>query len=465
MKEAGMGVFKNDFMWGGSVSSMQTEGAWDEGGKGLTNYDVREQTKFGSNWKTAIDFYHRYREDIALFAGMGFNAFRFSISWARVLPDGAGEVNEEGLRFYDALIDEFLKNGIEPVVCLHHFDMPLALLKQYGGWSNRQTVDAFKKYAAVVIKRFGKRVKYYIPFNEQNAAVLVALLSLPRDTPPDRINRELAATTHNMFLASASVVRLAREFAPHAKVGGMTNFTPMYPATCKPADILAAEIANRRYNYQTLDVFARGEYPADLLKQWERERAEPPIAPGDLDYIREARMDFIAHSYYTSGLISADQDGSPLAMLMKNFDNSEKSFKNEHLEQTQWGWTIDPTGIRLSVKEIYERYGLPVFPIECGIGVDEALNEHNTVEDDYRIAYLRKHLEQLKLAVLEDGVDLMGFLTWGPIDILSSGGEMKKRYGFIYVNRTDTEMKDLARHPKKSYGWFKKVIASNGENL
>jgi 6-phospho-beta-glucosidase len=459
-----MNVFKDGFMWGGSVSSMQTEGAWDEGGKGLTNYDVRGQTKFGSDWKTAIDFYHRYREDIALFAGMGFNAYRFSISWARILPDGEGEINEEGLRFYDAVIDELLQKGIEPLVCLHHFDMPLDLIKKYGGWSGRQTVEAFKKYAAAVIKRFGSRVKYYIPFNEQNAAVLVALLPLPKDALPGRINRELAAVTHNMFLASAAVFHLAREFAPHAKVGGMINFTPLYPATCKPADILAAEISNRRFNYQTLDVFARGEYPADLLKQWEREKTAPPITPEDLDYIRGMRMDFIAHSYYMSGLISAEQDNSPLTMLT-NFGSAGKSLKNKYLEQTQWGWTIDPTGIRLSVKEIYGRYGLPVFPIECGIGVDEALNEHNTVEDDYRIVYLREHLEQLKLAVSEDGVDLMGFLTWGPIDILSSGGEMRKRYGFIYVNRTDTDLRDLARYPKKSYHWFKKVIASNGEDL
>jgi 6-phospho-beta-glucosidase len=459
-----MGVFKDDFMWGGSVSSMQTEGAWNEGGKGLTNYDARGQSKYGSDWKTAIDFYHRYREDIALFAGMGFKAYRFSISWARVLPDGEGEINEEGLRFYDAVIDELLKYGIEPVVCLYHFDMPLELINKYGGWKGRQTVEGFKKYTAAVIKRFGKRVKYYIPVNEQNAAILLALLSLPKDMPPHELNRELAAVTHHMFLASAAVFHLAREFAPHAKVGGMVGFVPLYPASHRSEDMLAAEIANRCLNYQTLDVFARGEYPADLLKRWEREKAAPPFAPGDLDYIRGARMDFIAHSYYMSGMIRWERDNSFPAML-RNLLDPEKSLKNEYLEQTQWGWTIDPTGMRLVVKEIYERYGLPVFPIECGIGVDETLNEDNTVEDDYRISYLREHLEQLKKAASEDGVDLMGFLTWGPIDILSSGGEMKKRYGFIYVNRTDTDLKDLARYPKKSYDWFKNVIASNGENL
>jgi 6-phospho-beta-glucosidase len=464
VKEAGMSVFKDGFMWGGSVSSMQAEGAWNEGGKGLTIYDAQGQTKFGSDWKTAIDFYHRYREDIALFAGMGFNAYRFSISWARVLPGGEGEINEEGLGFYDAVIDELLQKGIEPLVCLYHFDLPLELMKKYGGWRGRQTLEAFKKYAEVVIKHFGKRVKYYIPVNEQNAAVFVGLLPLSKDIPPDQANRELAAVTHHLFLASAAVVRLVREFAPHAKVGGMVNFAPLYPASYKPADVLAAEIANRVYNYQTLDVFARGEYPADLLKRWERERAVPAFAPGDLDYIRGGRMDFIAHSYYMSALANTDLDTSPVGMLMNLLD-AGRHLKNEYLEQTQWGWAIDPAGMRISVKAIYERYGLPVFPIECGVGVEETLNEDNTVEDDYRIAYLREHLEQLKRAVSEDGVDLMGFLTWGPIDILSSGGDMKKRYGFIYVNRDNGDLKDLARYPKKSYGWFKRVTASNGEEL
>jgi 6-phospho-beta-glucosidase len=459
-----MGVFKDDFLWGGSVSSMQTEGAWNEGGKGLTVYDARGETKFGSDWKTAIDFYHRYREDIALFAGMGFNAYRFSISWARVLPDGEGEINEEGLAFYDAVIDELLRNGIEPVVCLYHFDLPLELMKKYGGWKDRQTLGAFKKYAATVIKRFGKRVKYYIPINEQNAAVYTALSSLSADADPVQTSRELADISHLMFLASAAVFHLAREFAPHAKVGGMINYAPMYPATCNPADILAAELANRAYNYRCLDVFARGEYPADLLKQWEREKVLPAFAEGDLNYIRGARMDFIAHSYYMSGLAGTDLDASPLGIL-RFFLSAGGSHKNQYLEQTQWGWAIDPRGLRISVKAIYERYGLPVFPIECGIGVDEALNDHATVEDDYRIAYLREHLKQLKQAAAEDGVDLMGFLTWGPIDILSSQGEMKKRYGFIYVNRGEKDLKDLARYPKKSYGWFKKVIASNGDDL
>lgn len=457
-----MGVFVKDFMWGGSVSSMQTEGAWNEGGKGLTVYDLQEKTKSGSDWKVAIDFYHRYKEDIALFAEMGFSAYRFSLSWARIFPDGESEVNEEGLQFYDNVIDELLKNNIEPVVCLHHFDLPVALLKKYEGWKGRETVKAFQKYTETVVRRFGRRVKYYIPFNEQNAASLISLLQLPKDTPELDKKRHIAVCMHHMFLSSASVCHIVRKYAPHAKVGGMVNFTPFYPATCKPEDVLAAQIANRGYNYQTLDVLAKGEYPADLLHQWLITGTTPLMAEGDLEYLRQGKMDFLAHSYYMSAPVKAGDEGDGVAIILKLLLNPTK---NSYLEQTEWGWTIDPVGIRLTVKEIYDRYNLPIFTIECGIGVHEELDENQTVEDHYRIDYFRNHINQLKLAVTEDGVDLMGFLTWGPIDILSSQGEMKKRYGFIYVNRTDSELMDLARYKKKSFDWFKNVISSNGEKL
>lgn len=457
-----MSVFKNGFMWGGSVSSMQTEGAWNEGGKGPTVYDVITN-KCGSDWKVAIDFYHRYKEDIALFEGMGFNAYRFSVSWARIIPDGDGEINEEGLRFYENIIDEMLAHGIEPVVCLYHFDMPLALQEKYNGWVGRETLSGFKKYAEAIIKRFGERVKYYIPFNEQNACAAIAQMRLPKDTAHAERAKIGAAVYHHQFMASAAVWHLAREYSPDAKVGGMVNFSPAYPETCKPEDILAAQQANRIYNFEALDVFSSGEYPPDLLERWRMQGAAPPILEGDLEYLSKAKMDFIAHSYYQSIIVNGDKKIKSIEdLLLLAFSDP---IKNPYLSASEWGWTIDPVGLRLSVKEIYDRYHLPVFTIECGIGVDEKLNEENTVEDDYRVEYFREHIEQLKLAVSEDGVDLMGFLTWGPIDILSSQGEMRKRYGFIYVNRTDTEILDLNRYKKKSYNWFGKVIASNGETL
>lgn len=455
-----MDTFKKGFLWGGSVSSMQTEGAWNEGGKGPSIYDDRSSpmAKKG-DWAVAIDFYHRYKEDIALFAGMGFTAYRFSLSWARVLPDGEGAVNEEGLRFYDNVVDELLKNGIEPVICLHHFDLPLALRKKYGGWQARAVYEAFAKYAETVIRRFGERVKTYIPFNEQNAAALLGGAMLPQELSPEERRRNQALVYHHHFMASAAVWHLARQYAPHAKVGGMVNFLPMYPATSKPEDVLAALQADQRYNFRALDVFARGKYPAELLREWSE---NPPDRDGDLAYIGQAKMDFLAHSYYQSAAVQ-DAPIDPTVPFAALFGISMA--KNPHLKVSEWGWAIDPVGLRLCVKEIYDRYQLPVFTIECGIGVAEELNADNTVYDDYRIDYFRQHLEQLKLSVSEDGVDLMGFLTWGPIDILSSQGEMRKRYGFIYVDRTDDDVKELRRYPKKSYDWFRQVIGSNGEQL
>lgn len=457
-------MFKKDFLWGGSVSSMQTEGAWNEGGKGRSVYDVRESRPGVSDWKVAIDFYHRYKEDIALFAEMGFTAYRFSVSWSRVFPDGEGAVNEEGLRFYDAVIDELLAKGIEPVVCLHHFDMPLALQEKYGGWLGRQTVEAFRVYAETCVKRFGRRVQYYIPFNEQNAAALLTQLS--GGLPADKAARACSTVMHHMFLAGAHLHHAVRQYAPHAQIGGMVNFTPMYPATCRPEDVLAAEKVNRCFNFQTLDVLATGEYPADLLAEWQAQDAMPPVLEGDLALLREAKMDFLAHSYYMSVPVAADEDGSvpdPVRLIAANFLG--KGRKNPYLQESEWGWAIDPVGLRLAVSQMYARYRLPVFTLECGIGVDETADENGYVDDGYRIDYLRRHLEQLRLAVEQDGVDLMGFLTWGPIDILSSQGEMRKRYGFIYVNRTDTDLRDLKRSRKKSFYWFKKVIASNGSDL
>jgi len=457
-----MSIFKDGFLWGGSASSMQSEGGWDKGGKGLTTYDVRETTHLGSDWKVAVDFYHRYKEDIALMAEMGFSAYRFSLSWARILPDGEGELNEEGLQFYDNVINELLKHQIEPIVCFHHFDLPVALMEKYLGWYGRETLNGFKKFAKVIIKRFGKRVQYYIPFNEQNAAAMIQNVYAPETFSQQEKDLYQAVCTHHMFLASASVSHLVREHAPHAQVGGMVNFMPVYPATCRPEDVLSAYKGNRAYNYQTLDVLFHGEYPDDLLAEWRQKNCLPAFEKADLDYLKETKMDFLAHSYYQSATIRAGQEITGTSILLSLF---QAPVKNEYLQTTDWGWAIDPIGLRLSVKELYTRYQLPIFPIECGIGVVETLNEEKTVDDHYRIEYFRTHLEELKLAVKDDGVKLMGFLTWGPIDILSSQGEMRKRYGFVYVNRTDTELLDLNRYKKKSFDWFKDVISSNGEIL
>lgn len=352
-------MFKTNFLWGGSVSSMQTEGAWNEDGKGPSVYDVMPAREGCSDWKTAIDFYHRYQEDIGLLAGMHFNCYRFSVSWSRVFPEGEGEINQAGLDFYDRVVDELLAKGIQPMICLFHFDMPLALQKKYGGWQGRETVDAFCAYAETIVKHFAGRVKYYIPFNEQNVYPLVSGAS------PET----WGVVAHHMFLGGAGLVRAVREFAPDAKVGGMVNYAPVYPATCHPGDVLAAKKCARQYVLQTIDVLAHGAYPSDM--------AAPPMEPGDAEILQAAKYDFIAHSYYCS--LTAKRGGSVLDTLMGAFGG--QGAQNPYLEKSQWGWTIDPDGLRVSVGEIWRESRLPVFTIECGLGVDEQADENGYVDD------------------------------------------------------------------------------------
>ena len=460
-------MLRKDFLWGGSVSAMQTEGAWNEGGKGLSVYDVMPVREGLSDWKDGIDFYHRYQEDIDLFAGMGFNAYRFSLSWSRIFPEGEGKVNEEGLAFYDKVVDAMLEKGIEPIICLYHFDTPLAIQKKYGGWISRETARAFIEYAETVVRHFAGRVKYFIPMNEQNAGVFVGLMYsgiLGKEKDPDKIRQASAMVMHHMMLASAGTAKAVHQFAPEAKVGGMVNFTTYYPATCKPEDILAAKKAARVYEFQVLDTFANGEYPEDLWQQWRKTNSTPPMEKGDLKLIKEGRMDFIAHSYYVSAVVDASMDVSDIGRLLMQIVEG-KGKKNPYLETTEWGWTIDPNGLRVCLNEIYRECHLPVYTIECGIGVNETPDENGYVDDEYRIEYFRSHLKAMKAAVEEDGVDLRAFLTWGPIDILSSQGDMNKRYGFIYVNRTNKDLKDMKRTKKKSYEWFRHVIETNGEDL
>ncbi|MBR2263620.1 MAG: glycoside hydrolase family 1 protein [Firmicutes bacterium] len=461
-------MFREGFLWGGSVSCMQTEGAWNEDGKGMSIYDIMPVRPGHSDWKVAIDFYHRYKEDIDLFAEMGFNCYRFSISWSRVLPEGEGAVNEKGLEFYDKVVDYMLEKGIEPMICLYHFDVPLALLKKYGGWEHRGMAEAFIQYAELIVKHFAGRVKYFVPSNEQNAAILVSAFhraigggAAPQS--PAEIARDQNRVMHHMMLASAGTARAVHTCAPDAQCGGMVNYTAFYPYTCKPEDVQMARTAQRTYEGRVLDTFATGEYPKDLLADWDRNDTWPEIEEGDLDLIRKDPMDFIAMSYYVSAVVEGTGDYSPAAMLAAMAGG--KSLKNPYLKESEWGWTIDPVGLRIAATEVYRQTRLPVYVIECGIGVHEEADENGYVDDEYRIAYFRDHIRELKKAVDEDGADIRSFLTWGPIDILSSQGEMAKRYGFIYVNRTDEDLRDLKRSKKKSFDWFKKVIETNGEVL
>ncbi|WP_418791159.1 glycoside hydrolase family 1 protein [Niallia taxi] len=449
-------VIPEGFLWGGAVTSFQTEGAWDEGGKGPSIVDARPVKEGQSDWKTAVDFYHRYKEDIALFKEMGFNAYRTSISWSRIFPDGEGEPNEEGLQFYDDLFDEMLANGIQPVITLYHFDLPLQLAKKYNGFASRKVVDLFDKYARTVFARYGEKVKYWLTFNEQNL-VLTNLQYWGVST--DEADNEEALryqVTHNSFIAHAKAVKALHELVPGGQMAGMVTYMTTYPNSCLPEDVIANMKAKELLVDFYLDVFATGEYPSYVTSNLQRKGIMPHFEEGDAELLKENTVDYISISYYQSQTVSSEK--------VKEDAIISGITPNPNLKANEWGWAIDPIGLRVSLKDMYARYRLPIFITENGIGVREELNDNNTVEDDYRIDYLRNHINQVKLA-MEEGVEVFGYLTWGSTDLISSGGQFEKRYGFIYVNRGESDLRDLKRYKKKSFNWYKQVIATNGENL
>ncbi len=461
-------MLKKDFLWGGSVSSMQTEGAWDIDGKGLSNYDVKEVKKGNSDWKNAIDFYHRYKDDIKLFAEMGISGYRFSISWPRVMPGGGTKINEKGLDFYENVVDEMLANHIEPIICMHHYDVPQELVEQYGGWWSKEFVEAFKHYTEAVVNRLGKKVKYWFPFNEQNALMSASYVYPMDHMSSKEIDEKSIQAVHNGNVAGAYLRYYVKKVNPDAMAGGMIHYAPYYPIDCNPDTVNKTKRIQEMYEYSLLDVMALGEYSSETLLAWERYNIMPDMTEDELKLIKENTVEFIGFSYYVSRVISENtsEETNPeeLTKLLWAMMSGQME-KNPYLTQTDWEWTIDEKGLRTSLIDMYRRYKKPLIVLECGLGVVEELNIENTVEDDYRIDYLRNHIQEVKKAVEIDGVDCLGFLTWGPIDILSSKGEMKKRYGFIYVDRDEEDLKDMKRYKKKSFNWYQNVIATNGEEL
>ncbi|KJE28966.1 aryl-phospho-beta-D-glucosidase BglH [Geobacillus kaustophilus] len=455
MSQQRKSIIPDDFLWGGAVTSFQTEGAWNEGGKGLSIVDARPIPKGHSDWKVAVDFYHRYKEDIALFKELGFTAYRTSIAWTRIFPDGEGEPNEAGLAFYDAVFDELRANGIEPVITLYHFDLPLALAKTYNGFASRKVVDLFERYARTVFERYRGKVNYWLTFNEQNLVLENPHLwgaICPEDEDPEAFAYRVC---HNVFIAHAKAVKALREIAPEAKIGGMVTYLTTYPATCRPEDALANVQAKELLVDFFFDVFARGAYPCYVTNRLEKKGIVLPLEEGDEPLLREQTVDFLSFSYYQSQIVRHQEQDE---RIIKGLES------NPHLPKTKWGWAIDPIGLRIALKDVYARYEMPIFITENGIGLEEELNENGTVEDDERIDYLRRHIEQMKLA-MEEGVEVIGYLMWGATDLLSSQGEMRKRYGVIFVNRDDENLRDLKRYKKKSFYWFQRVIRTNGEEL
>ena len=478
-----MAHFPDGFLWGGATAANQCEGGYDLGGRGLSSVDVipfgpdrmkvaRGQMKMLSCDGThrypaheAIDMYHRYKEDIALFAEMGFKVYRFSIAWTRILPNGDDDApNEEGLAFYDGLIDECRKHGIEPLVTICHFDTPIALIKKYGGWKDRRMIDAYLKYCEAIFKRYRGRVKYWITFNEINMLLHMPFMGagilFENDEDAEEVKYRAA---HYEIVASAKAVRLAHELMPDAMVGCMLAAGQYYPFTCNPDDVYAAMEADRD-NYFFIDTQSRGEYPAWAWKRMERAGIRLDCTEQDKAAMREGTVDFISFSYYASRSTSADPE--TVEKYKKPGNAAIMSLMNPYLKASEWGWQIDPVGLRVTLNTLYDRYQKPLFIVENGLGAVDTVEPDGSVHDSYRIDYLRAHIMAMKRAVEDDGLPLLGYTMWGPIDIVSaSTGEMKKRYGFIYVDKDNDGSGTLARSRKDSFYWYKKVIASNGEDL
>ena len=470
MLDQNLKKFPKDFLWGASTSAYQVEGANHEDGKGDSCQDVKELPKdhyFPSH--KAVDFYHHYKEDIALMAEMGFKTYRFSIAWTRILPNGIGDVNQKGIDHYNDVINTCLQYNIEPLVTMFHFDMPNAL-DEKGSWSNPESVDWFENYARVLFENFGDRVKYWLTINEQNMLTLVGpmigTLRIPEGTK--NVVKETYQQNHHMLVAQAKAMVLCHQMCPSAKIGPAPNISLVYPASCKPEDILAAQEFNAIRNWLYLDMAVYGRYNNLVWRYLEEHDATPSFAPGDKEALAEAHPDFIGFNYYNTATVKRaglDVKKDEHADQQKGLSEPGycEAVDNPNLVKTQFGWEIDPLGFRATMREIYSRYHLPMIVTENGLGAYDKL-EDGKVHDDYRIAYLKAHIEQVKLAIT-DGVEMMGYCPWSALDLVSTHEGIRKRYGFIYVDTSDEEVGSLKRYRKDSFYWYKKVIASNGEDL
>lgn len=474
--------FKKDFLWGGATAANQCEGGFDKGGRGLANVDVAPYGKdrlavitgkmkmfdFDKEHfypsKDAIEMYSNYKDDIKLFAEMGFKVYRMSIAWSRIFPKGdEDKPNEEGLQFYENVFKECLKYNIKPLVTITHFDCPMHLIKKYGGWKNRILIKFYENLCNTIFERYKGLVEYWITFNEINMILHAPFMGAGLYFEAGENEEEIKyQASHHELVASAIATKIAHEVDKNNKVGCMLAAGVYYPYSSKPEDVFAAQQKNDEM-YFFVDIQSRGKYPNYALKKFERENLNIKMEVDDLELLKKYTVDFISFSYYSTRCAAAD-----INKYSKNVekDNIMKDIKNPELKQTDWGWTVDPLGLRITLNDIYDRYQKPIFIVENGLGAYDKVDDKGYVEDDYRIDYLREHIKNMKDAVEIDGVDLIGYTTWGPIDLVSAGtGEMSKRYGFIYVDRDDFGNGTLKRSRKKSFYWYKKVIESNGENL
>ncbi len=478
-----MSQLPQNFMWGGALAANQFEGGYDRDGKGLSVMDVITAGAHGKARRITthvepdayypnhfgIDFYHQYQEDIALFKELGLKCLRTSIAWTRIFPKGdEATPNEAGLRFYDKIIDTLIENGIEPVITLSHFEMPLHLAHTYGGFRNRKVVDCFARFAEVVFEHYQDKVTYWMTFNEINNQMDVQnplflwTNSGVQLKPEDNPEAVLYQTAHNQLIASARAVKIGKQINPNFQIGAMISHIPIYPYSCHPKDVMEAQIANRlRFFFP--DVQVRGYYPHYAVKMFEKQGYDIGWQEGDDVLLREGTVDYIGFSYYMSTAVKHHAEDSPENNIMNH--TLPNAVNNPYIESSDWGWAIDSIGLRYTLNVLYERYQLPLFIVENGFGAVDQV-ENNEIHDSYRIDYLKQHIEAAIQAVDEDGVDLLGYTPWGIIDIVSfTTGEMKKRYGLIYVDQDDEGHGSLARLKKDSFYWYREVIQSNGVNL
>lgn len=473
---------RNNFLWGGAIAAHQVEGAYLEDGKGLSIADVMTagshtvprkitdgvlEGEYYPNHE-GIDFYHRYKEDIDLFAEMGFKCLRTSIAWTRIFPNGDEETpNEKGLKFYDQMFDYLLSKNIQPVITLSHFEMPYHLVKKYGGWRNRKCIDFFYKFAKVCIDRYMNKVKYWMTFNEINNQTLVEnpIFAFTNSGILYKDNEDslkvMYQAAHYQFVASAKVVNYARSLQQDLHVGCMVAALPFYPQTCNPKDVLKAQKCNQKQLFFS-DVQVRGYYPSYMKKEWEIKGYQLDITQEDLHIIKNGCVDFIGFSYYLTSTVSANMS---VEKVGSGNAAGEDTVENPYLKTSAWGWTIDPEGLRYYLNDMYDRYQIPLFIVEHGFGAVDVI-EDGKIHDIYRIEYLRNHILEMMKAIEEDGVDVIGYTVWGCIDPISfTTGEMKKRYGMVYVDRNNDGSGSLERVKKDSFYWYKHTIETNGKEV
>ncbi len=461
--------FPEGFLFGGSTSAIQFEGGMNEGGRGKSVIDNFKFTNNITDFSMGSDHYHHYKEDIRLAYEANLKSYRFSISWTRILPNGNGEVNQEGIEFYNNIINELVHYGIEPIVTIYHFDYPQHLVDEYGGWTNRKSIDDFADYCRILFETYGDRVKYWLTINEQDHVIRIpSRMGLTgKEVNYDQLRYQ---ANHHMCVASAKAFKLCHELCPQSKIGPALSYQPIYPASSKSEDVLAANDMEMLYMNYMCELQCKGVYPIRLWKYLTDRNIEPEIMDGDMECMKENTPDYLGINYYCSGCAgyAPVTDEHPLGriegdIMPKVEYGIFRTIKNENLELTKFGWAIDPVGITYALINLYERYNLPLMITENGLSYPDELI-HDTVEDDYRIDYIASHLKAINEAI-NIGVEVLGYNLWSFIDLISGHQGFNKRYGLVYVNRDDFDLKDMKRYKKKSFEWYRQTISERGKNL